>query len=92
MCVVVGEELCRWNSCYAELFDAEPRKLEIAGPASDMRWEGVIGGKLDLGQVDEDEVAAFGLGVLWDKVLVSANEHTLELHNLRAVPARPKLR
>ena len=64
MCIVVGEELCRWDRCYAELFDTEPRKLEVARSASDVRWEGVVGGELYLGQVDEDEVAAFGLGVL----------------------------
>ena len=64
MGVIVGEELCRRNSCYAELLDAEPRKLEVAGPASYVRREGIVGRKLYLGQVDEDEVAAFGLGVL----------------------------
>ena len=64
MGIVVGEELCRWDRCYAELLNAEPRQLEVAGPASDVRWEGVVGGKLYFGEVDEDEVAAFRLGVL----------------------------
>jgi hypothetical protein len=39
-----------------------------------VRWERVVGGKLYLGQVDEDEVAAFGLGVLQQKILVMAFE------------------
>jgi len=64
MSIVICEELCRWDSCYAQLLDTEPRELEVAGPASDVRREGVVGRKLHLRQVDEDEVAAFGLGVL----------------------------
>ena len=72
--IFVSEKLCRWDCCYAELLDTEPRKLEVAGPASDVRWEGVVGRKLHLGEVDEDEVAAFGLGVLLEKMLVPSHE------------------
>jgi hypothetical protein len=62
--IIVGEELRWWDRCYAELLDTEPRKLEVAGPASDVRREGVVGRKLYFGEVDENEVAAFGLRVL----------------------------
>ena len=90
MRIVVGEELRWWDRCYAKLLDAEPRQLEVAGPASDVRWEGIVGGKLYFGEVDEDEVAAFGLRVLWKKMLVLSHEQTLGSHDLQAVPARPK--
>ena len=64
MRVVIGEEL-RWrNGCNTKLLDAEPRKLEVARSAGDVRRERVVGWKLHLGQVDEDEVAAFRLRVL----------------------------
>lgn len=62
--VGVREELRGRDGRDAELLDAEPGQLEVARPAGDVRGERVIGGELDFGQVDEDEVAAFGDGVL----------------------------
>lgn len=64
MRVRIGEELRRRNGRDAELFDAEPGEFEIARAVGDVRWERVVGGEFDFGQVDEHEVAAFGVGVL----------------------------
>lgn len=60
----VGEKLGGRNSRHAELLDAEPRKLEVARPVGDVSWEWIVGRKLHLGQVDEDEVSALRFGVL----------------------------
>jgi hypothetical protein len=62
--ISICEELCWRNGCNAELLDTEPRELEVTRSVGDVRRERVVSGKLDFGQVDEDEVAAFGLGVL----------------------------
>lgn len=62
--VGVREELRRRDGRDAELLDAEPGQLEVARPAGDVRRERVVGGELHFGQVDKDEVAAFGDGVL----------------------------
>lgn len=58
------EKFSRWDSCYADFFDKEPGKLEVARSFGHMRREFVVIWELDLGHVDEDEVTAFRVGVL----------------------------
>lgn len=70
----IGEEFSGWDGGHAELLDAEPGELEIAWPVGYVGRERVVVGKLHFGQVDEDEVAAFGLGVLQGPLLVIARK------------------
>lgn len=62
--VGIGEELSGRDGRYAELLNAEPRELEITRPVGYVSWEWIVGRKLHLGQVDEDEVSTLGFGVL----------------------------
>lgn len=64
MRILRGIEFRGRNSRNPQLHDQEPAELEIARSIRHVRWEVVVAWKLDFGEVDEDEVAAFGVGVL----------------------------
>ena len=64
MSVRVREELGGRDGRNAQLLDAEPRELEVAWAIGNMGRERVVCGQLYFGEVDEDEVATFGFGVL----------------------------
>lgn len=64
MGVGVGVELRGRDGGHAELHDQEPAEPEIPRAIGHLRGEVVVGGQLDTRHVDEDEVAAFGVGVL----------------------------
>ena len=64
MGIPVGVKLRRRDRRNAELHDEEPAELEVAGPTGDVGREGVVCGEVDVAHVYEDEVAAFGVGVL----------------------------
>lgn len=71
MGVLVGVELGGRDGRDAHLLDQEPGELEVAGPVGDVRREGVVLGEFNGGHVGEDEVAAFGVGVLMVEKLIS---------------------
>ena len=57
-------KLRRRDRCHAQFHDQEPAELEVAGALGDVWWKCVVGREHDLGEVHEDEVAAFRVGVL----------------------------
>ena len=65
MRVGIRVEFRRRNGCHADFLDQEPREFEVARAVRDMWREGVAFGDLDRGHVDEDEIATFGVGVLF---------------------------
>lgn len=58
-------ELRRRNGRNAHFHDQEPAQLEVSRATGHVGREFVVGRELDFCHVDEDEVAAFGVGVLW---------------------------
>ena len=64
MGVGAGVKLRGRDGGHAELHDKKPAELEVARPGGDVGGESVGGGEGDAGEVDEDEVAALGGGVL----------------------------
>ena len=85
MRVGISVELRGRNGRHANLLDQEPRKLEVARAVRDVRGEGVAVGDFNGSHVDEDEVAAFGVGVL---VLVSDGVYSGRRDNLRGGQAQ----
>lgn len=64
MLVGLGVELGWRDGDDAELHEQEPAELEIARPLGDVWGEGILGGEVHFGEIGEDEVSAFGFGVL----------------------------
>jgi hypothetical protein len=62
--VFISKELGGRDRRNTKLTDAEPHELEIARAVGDVRRERIVFRQLHLGEVDEDEVAAFGFRVL----------------------------
>lgn len=70
MRMIITIEFRRRDSSHPDLLDQKPAKLEIPSSLFDMFRKGVIAGNLHLGQVHQDEVSAFGLGVLGTLVIM----------------------
>lgn len=64
MRVLRGIELRGRDGSNPKLHNQEPAQLEIARAVGHVRGEVVVPGEVDFGEVGEDEVAAFGVGVL----------------------------
>ena len=64
MRVLRGIELRGRDGRHAQLHDQEPAELEITRAVGHVRGKVVVRGEDDFGEVGEDEVAAFGVGVL----------------------------
>ena len=64
MRVLLRVKLCWGDSRYANFFDEEVAELEVARPVGDLRGKGVVRRESDGAEVGEDEVSAFGIGVL----------------------------
>lgn len=65
--ILLRVEIRGWDGGHAQLHDQEPAEFEIPGAFGDVGREIVVVGHVDAGEVGEDEVAAFGFGVLIDR-------------------------
>ena len=62
--VFISKELGGRDGRNTKLTDAEPHELEIPWAVGNVWREWVVFGQLHLGEVDEDEIAAFGFRIL----------------------------